>query len=371
MPERNRALVVSHPCVVSVNQAVYAELRNSGWDVQIVVPHRWRHEYAEQSFAPRALDGMTDVVHPIRVALAGRPQRHFYLCRPGAVIRRFRPDVLFVEQEPFSIAAMQWSLAARRHRLPFGVQADENLDRPLPLVARLIRSAVLDRASFVAARSPAAGALVGRFGARGDIALIPHAVPEWEPLQRNGRGEFTIGFAGRLVPEKGIFDLVSAVERLQEPVRLLIVGDGPLRAELESVHLRNAHIEIRTDFTHERMPEAYAQMDVLVLPSRTTRRWAEQFGRVLAEALWCGVPVVGSDSGEIPWVIETTQGGLTYAEGDAAALATALAALRDDPERRRRLAELGREAVRDLFGAHATARKLGSVLADAAGVRSG
>jgi glycosyltransferase involved in cell wall biosynthesis len=58
------------------------------------------------------------------------------------------------------------------------------------------------------------------------------------------------------------------------------------------------------------MRDAYAEMDVLVLPSRTTSRWAEQFGRVLIEALWCGVLVVGS--GEIPWIVETTGGGRVF-----------------------------------------------------------
>ncbi len=57
---------------------------------------------------------------------------------------------------------------------------------------------------------------------------------------------------------------------------------------------------------------------MLALPSRTTPTWKEQFGRVIVEALWCGVPVVGSDSGEIPWLIELTGGGLTFPEGEPA-----------------------------------------------------
>ena len=69
------------------------------------------------------------------------------------------------------------------------------------------------------------------------------------------------------------------------------------------------------------MAAGYAQLDVLVLPSHTTPTWKEQFGRVIVEALWCGVPVVGSDSGEIPWLIGLTGGGLVFPEGDSEALA--------------------------------------------------
>jgi glycosyltransferase involved in cell wall biosynthesis len=96
-------------------------------------------------------------------------------------------------------------------------------------------------------------------------------------------------------------------------------------------------------------------MDVLVLPSRTTRDWAEQFGRVLVEALSCGVPVVGSDSGEIPWVVTTTGGGHVFPEGNVDELARVLGRLRADPAERTRLAERGRAVVKDVFTADACA----------------
>ncbi len=100
---------------------------------------------------------------------------------------------------------------------------------------------------------------------------------------------------------------------------------------------------------HDQMAAGYAQLDVLVLPSRTTPTWKEQFGRVIVEALWCGVPVVGSDSGEIPWLIGLTGGGLVFPEGDSEALAGRLSELREAPALRERLALAGprggREAV--------------------------
>jgi glycosyltransferase involved in cell wall biosynthesis len=97
------------------------------------------------------------------------------------------------------------------------------------------------------------------------------------------------------------------------------------------------------------MAAAYAQLDVLALPSRTTPTWKEQFGRVVVEALWCGVPVVGSDSGEIPWLIELTGGGLTFPEGNPAQLAARLRELRASPELRGQLTRSGRATVERLF----------------------
>jgi hypothetical protein len=123
--ERGRLLVVSHPSVVAVNQAVYVQLRELGWDPLIVVPDRWRHEYAPGAFRPEPLAGLADRIRPVRVVLPGRPQRHFYLTRPTRLLKSFRPDVVFLEEETFSLPAFQWGAAAARLGVPFGVQADE------------------------------------------------------------------------------------------------------------------------------------------------------------------------------------------------------------------------------------------------------
>jgi glycosyltransferase involved in cell wall biosynthesis len=192
--------------------------------------------------------------------------------------------------------------------------------------------------------------------------VIPHHVPPWRAAPPGSRARFTIGYAGRLVAAKGLDVLVAAAAGL-DGVALRFVGNGPLRGELEArAAARGVPLEIETTVAHAEMPAAYASFDVLALPSRTTPAWSEQFGRVLVEALSCGVPVVGSDSGEIPWVIESTGGGLVVPEGDARALRDALRRLRDDPALRRDLARRGSERVRARFSVEAVARRLDAAL---------
>jgi hypothetical protein len=168
----------------------------------------------------------------------------------------------------------------------------------------------MPRIDFFAARSPGGAEMLRRWGARSEIGIVPHTIPEWEPPERPRakHDPFTIGFAGRLVEAKGIHDLLRAVRRLDFPFRLLVVGDGPLRAEFLGADLGRGELELRTGVRSAEMPALYARMDLLVLPSRTTETWAEQFGKVLCEALLCGTPVLGSSSGEIPWVIESSAG---------------------------------------------------------------
>ena len=376
-----RLLVVSHPAVVGVNQEVYRELQRRGWSVTIVLPSRWRSEYSGQTMMPQALEGMEQSLRPTRVALRGRPQRHVYLTRCRALGARVKPDVAFLEAEPYSLAATQWASALRRLDVPFGVQCYENIDRSLPAPVRLLRTKVLRQAAFVAARSDSARRLVRSWGAQGEIGFAPPAVPSWgwdlhedapdapreegDRHPEDHRRPFTVGYAGRLVESKGLIDLLAAVRQLDAPVELLLIGDGELRPQLESQAIPGSRVRVLSGLSHERMAEGYAQIDVLALPSRTTTTWKEQFGRVIVEALWCGVPVVGSDSGEIPWLIGLTGGGLVFAEGDSRALAAHLYTLRESPELRQELAGRGREAVERLFSIPRATDQLERLLAGA------
>ena len=82
---------------------------------------------------------------------------------------------------------------------------------------------------------------------------------------------------------------------------------------------------------------------MLVLPSRSRPNWTEQFGLVLVEAMACGVPVLGSQSGEIPHVIG--QAGWTFPEDDLETLQAGLLRLMREVEVRAELGRLGRERV--------------------------
>ncbi len=345
-----RLLVVSHPAVLEVNQLIYRELAARGWRVELVVPRRWRGEYSRRPIIPRALPGLEDALHPIPVVLSGRPQRHLYVARCRSLARRLGIEVAFLEAEPYALAASQWRRALSPLGIPFGVQAYENIDRPLPSPVRRLRSRVLEDAAFVAARSQTAGDLVRSWGAHGEVGFAPPAVPGWQEMPEKPRGRpFTIGFAGRLIASKGLDDLLAAARLLEAPVELLLIGNGELREQLEGAEIPGSRVRVLDGLSHAEMPQGYAQLDVLALPSHTTATWKEQFGRVIIEALSCGVPVVGSDSGEIPWLIGLTGGGIVFEEGNVAGLSAALGRLRAEPGLRSSLAAAGRANVERMF----------------------
>jgi glycosyltransferase involved in cell wall biosynthesis len=362
---QRRLLVISHPAVVNVNQEVYRELLHREWAVTIVVPNRWRHEYSQESVRPQALEGMQASLRPTPVAFPGRVQRHIYLTRCRSLCAHTDPHVAFLEAEAYSLAASQWSRALEKLAIPFGVQCYENIDRDLPWPVRRLRSRVLHHAAFVAARSDSAARLARAWGATGEVEFAPPAVPSWESVPVGSEHPFTVGYAGRLVERKGLLDLLAAVRTLEAPVEMLLIGNGEMRAQLDGQPIPGSRVRVLDDLTHDQMAAGYAQLDVLVVPSHTTPTWKEQFGRVIVEALWCGVPVIGSDSGEIPWLIELTGGGLVFPEGDSNALAVALMRLREAPGLRRELASAGRSAVERLFSVPAATDRLERMLVSA------
>ena len=122
-----------------------------------------------------------------------------------------------------------------------------------------------------------------------------------------GPKDWVVLFAGRLSLEKGVFNLLEAFKGLalhHPQARLVLAGKDEDRVGeyIQKHSLENA-VKISAPLPYDQMPGLYRQADLFVLPSLPTKGWIEQFGFVLAEALACGVPVIGSDTGAIPEVV--------------------------------------------------------------------
>jgi len=157
-----------------------------------------------------------------------------------------------------------------------------------------------------------------------------------------------VGYLGRFVEDKGLKVLMASLDQLKKPWYALFVGNGPLRGDLESWAAKySSQVAIRTEVKHEDVRPYINAMDMLAAPSLTMPNWREQFGRMTVEAFACGVPVIGSDSGEIPFVIRDT--GIIIPENNANALATALETLMDDREHREDIVQRGLERANAEF----------------------
>jgi glycosyltransferase involved in cell wall biosynthesis len=348
-----KVLLVSKALVVGAYQRKLEELaRQPQLDLIALAPEAWRDGLlGPASGLQRAFThGYRLLTAPLR--LNGQYHLHYYPTLPR-LLAQLRPDVLHMDEEPYNLAT--W--LALRSGARLGVRSIfftwQNLNRAYPWPFRHFERANYRRASHAIAGSPTAAKVLGAKGYSGPASVIaqfgvdPEIFSPASPAETYKRHSPVIGYAGRLVPEKGVDVLLRACARLAPlPWSLKVLGDGPVRAELERLTAAldvAAHVQFLGRVPSTESHNFYRSIDILVLPSLTRPNWVEQFGRVLIEAMACGVAVVGSESGEIPWVIGDA--GLLFPEGDAAALADLLGDLIRDVERRRSLAEHGRARV--------------------------
>ena len=157
-----------------------------------------------------------------------------------------------------------------------------------------------------------------------------------------------IGTVGRLVRFKGHKYLLDALVRLRHShptVRLLIVGGGPERDTLERYAQERGLVEAAMFLGHRAdVADLLVAMELFILPSE-----AEDFGRVLLEAMATGRPVVATAAGGVPEVVEANVTGLLVEPADAAALAEAVSTLLADPRRAQAMGQAGRQRVEKYF----------------------
>jgi glycosyltransferase involved in cell wall biosynthesis len=349
-----RVLMISRPCLIGAYQRKLEEIaRFPDVELMVAVPSTWR-EGGRVIRPERAYtDGYELVLEPI--AFNGSFHLHFYP-RLGQRLRAFSPDVVHIDEEPYNFATFHAMWLARRAGARALWFSWQNLDRQYPLLFRYFERCNLRHADYAIVGSEGAAAVWRAKGYAGPLAVIPQFGVDADIFapsdgERDRSRGFVVGFAGRLVREKGVDLLLEAAAGIDGPWRLVVQGSGPEQRQLEELAGR-LRLTDRVSFRSQwlpslRLPDFYRELDVLVVPTRSLPNWIEQFGRVLIEAMACGVPVVGSDCGEIPRVVGNA--GLIFPEEDAGALRERLVSLMRDPTLRTDLARRGRERVLACF----------------------
>lgn len=338
------------------------ELGRVGDDVLMIAPAGGPSNYAGAEVL-----GMRSLPVPLYPDGNGYPPKRVALPGPalGRALARFRPDVVHAIN-PVLLAAGGVVLA-HRQRLPLVASYHAHL----PEYAHLYRMGFMEPAGWRYVRALhnladinlcTSRAALGELRERGveRLALWPYGIDcdrfqpsmacgTWRRRLSGGRPERTVLlFVGRLAKEKTVERLREAVCGTED-VSLAIVGDGPLRAQLEQVFAGTPTTFIGF-LGGEDLARAYASADVFVLPSQT-----ETLGLVTLEAHASGLPVIAADSPAAQELIRHGIDGLRYDPLIPGALARAVAALVADRALRDRMGVAARAAVNSASWRQATA----------------
>lgn len=348
-----RVLFVSHAYVVGVNQGKLNAIAETGTEVGLLAPSNWKAlEWNRQFTVETPYPNIK--VYTAPVLFSGRGGAHVYNpWQIWQVVKDFQPDIIQIEEEVFSLSTLEFAIWSRITGKPMVVFAWENMERNLSVLRGWVRDFVLNTVVLMLPGNHDGANVLRKWGYSGLMEIIPQIGVDthlFAPKAVQKQNEiFNIGFLGRLVPEKGIDTIFGAVRHLQDQglkCQITLCGSGrgenALRQEAQNQQIADLVIW-RSGVRHDQAPEEISKFDVLVLPSRTAATWKEQFGHVLIEAMAMGVPVVGSNSGEIPNVIGRPD--LIFPEGNAEKLASILQRMICEPEWREAAGRYGIDRV--------------------------
>lgn len=361
-----KVLWIWHAAVVAEYQKPVQELAGySDLDVTLMMPRQWPERARQMVHTEKLPDARFRTI-VARTAFTGMYYIYFF---PSLLyhLLRLRPDIVYCYEEAHTLMGAL-VLLLRRFFMPRTrvlLYAAQNIKKKYPLPFRLFERYCFRNADMILPCGTTVATTLRSKGYRGPLRVIPLPTDTCafapDPTKRDAlrqelgipQDAFVVLYAGKLVEEKGLRTLWRAFEEVAGEhgnVYLVLAGGGPFKSEIEE-KTRESGLEARVRMPgvvhNTELPFYMNAADVFVLPSETRRNWREQFGRVAVEAMSCAVPVIGSDSGEIPAVLGDA--GLIFPEGDSVSLATHLRRLLTDEVLRARLASEGRERVLRLF----------------------
>ena len=379
-----KIIVASHTYIVDLNREKFRALARlqPNIEVTIVVPKRWRPGGVQNKIIEsQYLDEGNFKVVPIYNFSQNNQGLLTFGWDLVSLLKTFKPDIIQVEQ---GSKALTYSQFITLNNL-LGLKAKNifftwwNLPYDLKFPVSLLEGYNLKYTDGIVVGNQDGKDILRQKGYNKPIEVMPQLgideqlfKPEPQPELKAELGikpdEFVVGFVGRFVEEKGLITLAKALSGLKEyPWKWVLLGRGELRSQLleiaEKFGFQDRLILIES-VPHDQVQRYINLMNTLVLPSETTYKfktltaagWKEQFGHVLIEAMACQVPVIGSDSGEIPHVIADT--GLIFPEGNDQALQNSLKQLMTNPELAKQLGEKGYQRAMTQYTNRALAQEL-------------
>jgi glycosyltransferase involved in cell wall biosynthesis len=353
-------LTIGHSYVVAQNRALIREVaRDPQLDVTVAAPTAFRSGLGRIELQPEPPESNLKL-SALAARLTHWTQIFAYDRRGLAdLIGKGDFDVVHAWEEPYIYAGYQIVRAMSRSNAAFCFRTAQNIDKRYPFpFSRFERAARARADGWIAGGNLVFESMVRRGfpKERGRVMTLAVDLDAFKPLTPERKQAVAhdlglhppiVAYVGRLTRAKGIDLMMRAMDAVggSTPWSLLVMGTGPMEGDLRNWAAARGwsdRVQIRL-VPHRDVPAFLGAADVLLAPSQTGPRWREQFGRMVIEAFACGVPVLGSDSGEIPYVVGDA--GKVLPENDAGIWANAIVEVLGSADLRADMARRGFERV--------------------------
>lgn len=369
-----KVLIISHTYITKINREKWKILAQHHPEIQlmVIVPKTWPGHLYHHEAGDLEVESFSNCSFLALDAIyVGNERKYRYSWKQlYKIIKTYSPTILHVEQGAGAYSYFQALVCAQfmknKPRTLFFTWV--NWRHPFSFKHKLFWSWI---EKYTLAHSD--GALTGNHGAaellrcKGfikSIDVIPQLgvdttlfSPAFSAPSKN-----IIGYVGRFTEEKGVLLLLQAFLFVSEKFpewNLMFVGSGPFEKVLFDYvedHNLTHRVLFKGAVTHEHVVPVLQQLKLLVLPSHDTLQWKEQFGHILIEAMACGVPVIGSNAGEIEHVLGDA--GLIFEQKSCNDLVRVLCTAMHDEQLRSVLSIQSRERVHAQFSHEAIAEKI-------------
>lgn len=380
-----RILIISHAYVSKYHQQkIEALAKYKDLEIFLMVPEFGIEGGGQKIYLEKKQDPNYTII-PVQSYYSGK-WNSYIIKKFRKYIKEIKPDIVYIEEEYWTNVAWQM---ARVKRMPPKAKIVlftwENIFhdwlREGKSIYQKIRFAlfymiekkVLSYVDAIIAGNKEASLVAQKKGFTKSIEIVPQfgvdmnyfkkKNSDWLKMELALERRFVVGYIGRIAKEKGIEDLIKVAVVFSKQtipyVKFLVIGNGPYKQEAQEL-VRTLGLEERfvfvpsVDFNF--IVDYYSLMDVMVIPSRTTPEWKEQFGRTIIEAMSCGIPVIGSDSGAIPEVVGDA--GLIFREGDVNDLTEKIAQVMNNNQLKEDLIMKGQKRVQENFTMEIIARRV-------------
>lgn len=317
---KKRILSIGHSYVLGVNRPTIREIaRDETLDVTVVAPQNFHGSLSSLKCEPEENSN----IKLIPVATYFSQKIHFFIYDPKALYKVFKSqkwDLIHIWEEPYIFSGWQVARFAQAFNIPYFFWTAQNLNKKYPWPFSFFEKQVLEKTSgWLACGNLVQENLVQKKKYpqdKSEIVNLAVDVQHFQPLSKEekekkkkeiGVDGLLLGYLGRLTNDKGISLILEVLEKIKDDPSWSFVfwGSGEEKENIEKwAQEQNLQNRVSVQLLkHNEVPNKLPILDVLLAPSQTMPHWREQFGRMIVEAFASGVPVISSDSGEIPFVM--------------------------------------------------------------------